>query len=364
VICKFQQPSLVTAITVICSFNFLVCKKMMYILLYYYRYSKRRCVCVKNQMICWIIYIQFSTITKFHSVSSKLFIMNETVLFDEHSKLLAIRAAMDVLRNQIEILRESNSRHLVSSSTEFSSSRGDIAWVLSATVFVFLMTIPGIALYYSGMVRLQNVLSTAMQGYSIACVVTFLWLCFGYSFSFSPAVGSDESATVFGNTKRFWLSGITTGNHQLAPTIPESAFCVFELAFAIITPCLICGAFADRMKFSAVIVSLGLWHILVYCPMAHSNWHPDGFLTSAGVLDFAGGNVVHITAGVSAMMSAIIVGKRTGFGKGSFHPHNMLISLTGASFLMIGWYGFNSGSAFSANPQAGYALLNSQIARY
>lgn len=284
--------------------------------------------------------------------------INETDISDfSQSKLFAIRAAMNILRNQIHELK---SRQL-NSEVEFSS--GDNAWVLSATAFVLLMTTPGIALYYSGMVRLQNVLSTAMQGYSIACMVTFLWLCFGYSFSFSPAIGSDSDDVVFGNTRRVWLAGITKGCHQLAPTIPESAFCVFQLAFAIITPCLICGAFADRMKFSSVLVSLGLWHLLVYCPMAHSNWHPDGFLSSAGVLDFAGGNVVHITAGVSAMVSSIIVGKRTGFGKGSFHPHNMLISLTGASFLMIGWYGFNAGSAFSANTQAGYALLNSQIAR-
>eukprot|EP00602_Paraphysomonas_sp_CaronLab_P010869 CAMPEP_0185029722 /NCGR_PEP_ID=MMETSP1103-20130426/16197_1 /TAXON_ID=36769 /ORGANISM="Paraphysomonas bandaiensis, Strain Caron Lab Isolate" /LENGTH=486 /DNA_ID=CAMNT_0027564567 /DNA_START=109 /DNA_END=1569 /DNA_ORIENTATION=- len=242
-------------------------------------------------------------------------------------------------------------------------SAGDTAWILTATVLVLLMTTPGIMLYYAGMVRLQNVLSTAMQGYSIMCVVTFLWMCFGYSLAFAPADSENINAVIFGDSSRFWLNGLKMGgSHQMAPTIPESVFCVFQLSFAVITPSLICGAFADRMKFTAVLVSLGLWHLIVYCPIAHANWHPNGFLYKAGVLDFAGGNVVHISAGMSALVSAIIIGKRTGFGKSTFHPHNMLVSLTGSCFLLIGWYGFNAGSALAANALSGLAMLNTQIA--
>ena len=266
------------------------------------------------------------------NISSSVFVPGD-------DKIAAIRGAIWDLKSRIHDLQslELASRRLDGGSDETSRNNGDVAWLLSATVFVLLMTTPGITLYYAGMVRLQNVLSTAMQGYSIACVVTFLWLVCGYSIVFSPSGESDKNVPVFGDSQRLWLSGITEGSHILAPTVPETAFCVFQLAFAIITPSLICGAFADRMKFSAVLVTLGAWHLLVYCPLAHMTWHPNGFMHRAGVLDFAGGNVVHISAGVSAMMSAIIVGKRTGFGAGSFHPHNMLISLTGMGKEVCEW---------------------------
>lgn len=255
---------------------------------------------------------------------------SSSVMTVDESKFKAVQFALEQLKEQMLALQAREKSRILLTGTELdeAESSGDVAWMLSATIFVLMMTTPGITLYYAGMVRLQNVLSTAMQGYSIACVVTFLWLSFGYSLSFSPSQSSGGTR-IFGSTERLWLAGITEGTHQSAPTIPETAFCAFQLAFAIITPSLICGAFADRMKFSAVIISLGLWHLLVYCPIAHSNWHPEGFLNKAGVLDFAGGNVVHISAGVAAMVSAVIVGKRTGFGTGSFHPHNMLISLTG-----------------------------------
>ncbi len=204
----------------------------------------------------------------------------------QETKIAVIRSAIIELQSRINELNELSvamPRNLLDpASEEEENARGDVAWLLSATVFVLLMSTPGITLYYSGMVRLQNVLSTAMQGYSIACIVTFLWMAFGYSLAFSPANGSDHDASVFGNSQRLWLAGIMEGSHQLAPTVPETAFCAFQLAFAIITPCLICGAFADRMKFSAVVISLGLWHLLVYCPIAHSQWHPDGFLYKAG----------------------------------------------------------------------------------
>jgi Amt family ammonium transporter len=240
------------------------------------------------------------------------------------------------LRDQINELRSLERERLLDLSlnitdvVESELSSGDTAWLLSATVLVLGMTLPGIMLYYAGMVRIQNALSTAMQGYAIAAVITSLWLCFGYSLSFAPSRAPDINAVIFGDASRFWLRGIyENGPHQLAPTISETLFCSYQLAFAIITPTLICGAFADRVKFMAVLVTLGLWHLIVYCPVAHSNWHPDGFLHKAGVIDFAGGNVVHISAGTSALVSALIVGNRTGFGKTVFQPHNLLLSLVG-----------------------------------
>lgn len=202
------------------------------------------------------------------------------------------------------------------------------------------MTMPGIMLYYAGSVRVENVLATAMQGFSLACLVTLLWTSIGYSLAFTPVLSSCEEdqaeasctqpqPTFIGDASRAWLSGIQhSGSHQLA-SIPETAFCVYQLSFAIITPVLISGAVVDRMKFTALLMSLGLWHLLVYCPIAHVFWHPSGFLNQIGVLDFAGGNVVHTSAGFSALVGALMIGKRVGFGKRSFHPHNMLVSITG-----------------------------------
>merc|ERR1719487_559308 len=159
----------------------------------------------------------------------------------------------------------------------------------------------------------------------------------------------DKRTALFGDASRFWLEGLTLDStHQLAPSIPESVFCVFQLSFAIITPSLICGAFADRMKFVSMLLFTGLWHLLVYCPLAHSHWHPSGFLYEAEVLDFAGGDVVHVASGCAAAVSAIVIGQRTGHGKNKFHPHNLLITITGACLLCIGWFGFNGGAAYTA----------------
>ena len=278
--------------------------------------------------------------------------------------------ALDDLLQSIQVLTQKvkaeNDLDLVSRSLGLESvnSTGDTAWIIFSTIFILLMTTPGIMLYYGGLVRLQNVLATAMQGYSIACVVTVLWLCFGYSLTFSPVNGTQDIGSFVGNADRFWLWGLQVeGIHQLAPTIPEPLFCVFELSFAVITPSLICGAFADRMKFISLLTSTGLWHLIVYCPIAHSTWHPNGFLNKAGVLDFAGGNVVHVSAGFSALISALIIGKRSGFRKSNFHPHNMLVSITGACFLWCGWYGFNAGSAFASGESSSSAMLNTMIAR-
>ncbi|EKX41026.1 ammonium transporter [Guillardia theta CCMP2712] len=232
---------------------------------------------------------------------------------------------------------------------------GDISWKLISSGLVLMMTIPGVALFYGGLVRVQNVLSTVMQSFSIACLVTILWAAFGYSLCF------DTGSPVFGGAKKFWLQNVY-GNHRhpLSPTVPEPLFCMFELTFAIITPALISGSFADRMRFGPTLVFIAFWHILVYCPIAHSMWMTDGFLHEAGILDFAGGNVVHISAGCSGLMSSIVVGKRTGYGREQFQPHNILISVLGASLMWVGWFGFNGGSAEYANGQATMAVLNSQ----
>ena len=217
-----------------------------------------------------------------------------------------------------------------------------------------------------GISRTKNVLATVMQTFSITALVTVLWLAFGYSLAFAPALllepARSGSSPVYGNASRFWLRGMHIDSyHQLAPTIPEAVFCMYQLTFAIITCALICGSFAERMRFDAMLIFITIWLLTVYCPMAHSVWHPEGFLYQYGVLDYAGGDVVHIASGVSGLVSAVVLGHRHGFGKEAFEPHNLLLCLTGASLLWVGWFGFNAGSAFSAGERAAYAMLMTQI---
>ena len=185
---------------------------------------------------------------------------------------------------------------------------------------------------------------------------------FGYSLSFAPAQTNGHTNEVYGNADRLWLRGMMIKTtHMLAPTIPEALFCAYQLAFAIITAGLICGSFADRMKYHSMIIFITFWHIIVYCPLAHSNWHPQGWLYQLGVLDYAGGNVVHICSGVSGLATVLVIGNRKGFGKERFEPHNILVTFMGMSMLWVGWYGFNAGSAYGANHNACYALLATQI---
>jgi Amt family ammonium transporter len=242
---------------------------------------------------------------------------------------------------------------------------GDTAWMLTATALVLMMTIPGLALFYAGMVRKKNVLSTMMQSFAICCLVTLIWTIAGYSLAFG------NGGTVIGDLSRFFLAGIgwdkpfTLGEGleaAAATTIPETVFMMFQMTFAIITPALICGAFADRMKFSALLWFMGLWSLLVYAPIAHSVWHPNGFLFALGVLDFAGGTVVHINAGIAGLVAAIMLGKRKGYGHDNFAPYNLTLAVIGASLLWVGWFGFNAGSALSAGGRAGMAMAVTQIA--
>ncbi|WP_395077202.1 ammonium transporter [Hyphococcus sp.] len=233
---------------------------------------------------------------------------------------------------------------------------GDTAWMLTSTALVLMMTIPGLALFYGGMVRKKNVLATTMQSFAITCLVTIIWMVIGYSLAFTD--GGGLTPFVGGFSKSF-LSGMSVD--ALSGTIPESVFMTFQLTFAIITPALITGAFADRMKFSAMMWFMGVWSILVYSPITHWVWG-GGFLSTMGVLDFAGGTVVHINAGVAGIVCALVLGKRTGYGAENMAPHNLVLSLIGASMLWVGWFGFNAGSAVAANGAAGMAMAVTQIA--
>ncbi|MFA6264316.1 MAG: ammonium transporter [Pseudolabrys sp.] len=230
--------------------------------------------------------------------------------------------------------------------------------MLTSTALVLMMTIPGLGLFYGGMVRKKNVLSTVMQSFAITCLVTVLWMIIGYSLAFTE--GSMNA--YIGSVSKAFLAGVgAETTNSLAATIPETVFITFQMTFAIITPALICGAFAERMKFSAMMWFMALWLIFVYCPIAHWVWG-GGFLGTAGVLDFAGGTVVHINAGVAGLVCAIILGKRKGYGTVSMAPHNLTWSFIGASLLWVGWFGFNAGSAVASNALAGAAMINTQVA--
>ena len=245
------------------------------------------------------------------------------------------------------------------SASTFNS--GDTAWMLFSSVLVLLMTLPGVALLYGGLVsNRKKLVATSMQSFSITCLVTFLWLILGYSISFAPVLTVDN-ALIYGDLSRVWFKGMTVDSyHQLASTIPESVYCTFQLTFAIITPALICGSFVERMKFSSLLLFIGLWHLCVYCPIAHANWHPGGFLFQAGVLDFAGGNVVHTSSGMTALVASLVV--RNNFKKEVVKPNDLMLTFMGAAFLWIGWFGFNAGSAGAANQRAAMAMIATHIA--
>jgi Amt family ammonium transporter len=243
-------------------------------------------------------------------------------------------------------------------------SSGDTAWMLTSTALVLMMSIPGLALFYGGMVRKKNVLATLMQTFAITCMVTLLWWAIGYSWAFTPG------GAFLGGTGRAFFNGMTfihdpanqLSVSHLALTIPETVYAMFQLTFAAITPALIAGAFADRMKFSAMLVFMAAWSLLVYCPIAHMVWEPTGWLSKAGVLDYAGGTVVHINAGIAGLASCLMLGKRLGYGREKMAPHNLTLTLIGASLLWVGWFGFNAGSAGAADGRAGMAMLVTQMA--
>jgi Amt family ammonium transporter len=247
---------------------------------------------------------------------------------------------------------------------EATLDSGDTAWMLTATALVLFMTIPGLALFYGGMVRSKNILSVMMQCFAITGLMSILWMVYGYSLAFDTT-GMEAGVTNFnsfvGGLDRAFLSGLTPDS--LVGAFPESVFITFQMTFAIITPALIVGAFAERMKFSAMLVFMGVWFTLVYAPIAHMVWGGDGGLMwDWGVLDFAGGTVVHIDAGIAGLVACLVLGKRKGFPTTPMAPHNLGLTLVGAAMLWIGWFGFNAGSAVAANGTAGMAMLVTQIA--
>jgi ammonium transporter, Amt family len=240
---------------------------------------------------------------------------------------------------------------------------GDTAWMLTSTALVLMMTIPGLALFYAGMVRKKNILATLMQSFAITCLVTILWWVIGYSLAFTPG-----STPYLGGFGRAFLNGVVYMHDDsklsvshLGVTIPETVYAMFQATFAIITPALICGSFAERMKFSAMMWFMGIWLLVVYCPVAHWMWEPSGWFASTQ-LDFAGGTVVHINAGIAGLATALMLGKRQGLGKESMAPSNLTLTVIGASLLWVGWFGFNAGSAVASDGRAGMAFAATHIA--
>jgi len=244
---------------------------------------------------------------------------------------------------------------------------GDTAWMLTSTALVLMMTIPGLALFYAGMVRKKNVLATMMQSFTICALVTVLWMVAGYSLAFTnggPYIG-DFSRVLLRGIEAAWDKPFTLGagtDNSTANTIPETVYCMFQMTFAIITPALIAGAFADRLKFSALVLFMCLWSLLVYAPIAHWVWSPLGWINALGAADFAGGTVVHINAGVAGLVCALVLGKRVGYGHDNMSPYNLAFAVIGAGLLWVGWFGFNAGSAVGANGRAGMAMLATQLA--
>ena len=242
-------------------------------------------------------------------------------------------------------------------------SAGDTAWMLASTALVLLMTIPGLALFYAGMVRKKNVLATTLQSFAVTALITVIWIVAGYSLAFSPG------SPFIGGFDQLFLGGLKylkeagqLSVSPIAPTIPESVFIMYQLTFAIITPALITGAFAERMKFGSMLLFVAAWSLLVYAPVAHWVWSPDGWLAKLGAQDFAGGTVVHINAGAAGLACAYMLGRRNGYGTEPFIPYNLAFTLIGASLLWVGWFGFNAGSAVAADGRAGMAMLVTQVA--
>src|ERR1700676_925178 len=244
---------------------------------------------------------------------------------------------------------------------------GDTAWMLASTALVLLMTIPGLALFYAGMVRKKNILATMMQSFTICCIVTLVWTVAGYSIAFTTGtayMGDFSRVMLHGiadhivkgnDSQAFVLASGVKDVADMATTIPETVYMMFQMTFAIITPALIAGAFADRMKFSAMCIFMAVWSLIVYSPIAHWVWSPSGWASQAGVLDFAGGTVVHINAGVAGLVCALVLGKRNGYPTANMARNNPPYAALGPPLLWVGWFGFNAGSAVAANGRAGMA---------
>jgi len=281
------------------------------------------------------------------------------MIFSKHNKLINFLFFLGASLLPALVLGEE-----VAPAPAPTANPGDTAWMLTSTALVLMMTIPGLALFYAGMVRSKNVLSVMMQCFAVTSLVTIIWMVYGYSLVFD-LTGMEKGVTninsFIGGLGKAFLSGVTV--ESLTLTVPETVFMTFQMTFAIITPALIVGAFAERMKFSAMLWFTAIWVTVVYAPIAHMVWSGDGgFFWDMGVLDFAGGTVVHINAGIAGLVAALVLGKRKGFPTTAMPPHNLTMTLTGASLLWVGWFGFNAGSAVAANGTAGMAMAVTQIA--
>jgi Amt family ammonium transporter len=262
---------------------------------------------------------------------------------------------------QAQIAALQQAVHNAQTASANAQSAGDNAWMLVSAALVLLMTGPGLALFYGGLVRKKNILGTMMQSFAMMGLVTIIWAVVGYSLAFG------HGNAFIGGFEHVFLRGVgLTPNTDYAPTIPEQTYMIYQLMFAIITPALITGAFAERMKFSGMAIFLSLWSLFVYCPMAHMVWGVGGLLNASGgsipSLDFAGGTVVHVTSGVSALVTCLYLGKRIGYPHTKMQPHSMVLSFIGACLLWVGWFGFNAGSALAASPLATSAFVNTHFA--
>ncbi|MDR3505710.1 MAG: ammonium transporter [Acidocella sp.] len=268
----------------------------------------------------------------------------------KRSKLAAVTAGLGML--------VAGAAPAMAQSSTPTLNSGDTAWMLISSVIVLMMTVPGLALYYGGLLRRKNILAMLMQCFFATGLISVLWVIVGYSLAFTA--GSGPLAPFVGGFSRVMLTG--AGLNGLSGTIPETVFAMFQCTFAIITPVLILGGPADRLKFSSAMVFLGIWLLAVYAPIAHMVWGPGGFLGSAGVLDFAGGTVVHINSAVAGLVAAVMVGKRAGYGRENMAPADLGYTMLGGALLWVGWFGFNAGSALTAGGQAGMAMINTHLA--
>jgi len=275
-------------------------------------------------------------------------------------RLLALAAPLALMLSAVAGTVAAATPALLAHQTPLAINEAATGWILTSTAFVLLMTLPGLALFYGGMVRKKNIIATIAQSTIALVVVTVLWFVVGYSLSFGT--GPEATNPWIGSLQSMFLEGITIDTaHSLAPGLPEFLWVAYQLTFAIITPALIAGAFAERMKFSASLLFFGLWHLIVYAPICHQVWG-GGYLGSLGVLDFAGGAVVHVNAGVAGLVCAIVLGPRYGFGRDNMAPANLAFTAIGTGLLFVGWLGFNAGSAWAADGIASVAALNTILA--
>ncbi len=281
--------------------------------------------------------------------------MKETQIFARGLRQVATRTALAAGTGAFVLLAGAGSAFAQEAEAP-TINAGDTAWMITATALVLLMTIPGLALFYGGMVRKKNVVAMTAQNFVMAAVGTIVWMVAGYSLAFTD--GGSMNAVIGGLDKAF-LSGV--GVNAVSGTIPETVFMMFQMTFAIITPALITGAYADRMKFSSMLLFMTLWLVFIYSPVTHWVWG-GGFLGADGVLDFAGGTVVHINAGIAGLVCCLVLGPRKGYGHDNMAPHNVVLTMIGASLLWVGWFGFNAGSELAADGRAGMAMAVTQIA--